>query len=256
MYRETKAVLTLAVALAFIGSFAIAANEPTSPTELTPSGPSTFDESNYADQTVEALAGNVTALTIAAIGQTKTWQGYYGNITASITLDDANSNTFYNWSAAEPRGQVYATLNNSITWGNVGCYDFASGTFADESTIETFYGIATDDVDGVAETFNQTDHPSFEVASRTMSGCPTTYIFQNDAYQQQDFANVLLYDNSTAINQTGWIYTTLIENKTAGSTNDLVCYNNQECDFQILVNDDGHGTDTQTTTYYFWVEIV
>jgi hypothetical protein len=67
--------------------------------------------------------------------------------------------------------------------------------------------------------------------------------------------NVLLYDNTT-INQTGWIYTTLIENRTPSSTNDLVCYNGQACDFQILVNEDGHGTNTATTPYYFWVELL
>ena len=87
-----------------------------------------------------------------------------------------------------------------------------------------------------------------------MTGCPTTYINQNDAAQSANFVNVLLYD--PAINDTGWIYTTIIENKTAGSTNDLICYNGESCDFQILVNEDGHGTDTATTTYYFWVELL
>lgn len=250
-------MLALLAALFFIGglTFVTAANEPTSPTDVTASGPSTFDESNYAAQSIEAIAGNITSLSISAIGQTKTWQGYYGNITASITLDDANQFTFYNWSSAEPRGQIYATLNDTITWTNVGCYDFTDLTYANETTIETYYGISTDDVDGVAETFNDTNHPGFQVGSRTQSSCPTTYIYQNDAVQRNNFVNVLLYDNSTAVNETGWVYTTLIENRTAGSSNDLICYNGAPCDFQILVNDDGHGTDTVTTTYYFWVEL-
>ncbi len=240
------AAFLLAVGVAF------AANQPTAPDSLTQGQTSTFNEGNYKLQSVNAIAGNVSALVLHAIGQTKAWQGYFGNITATVTLDDANNFTFYNWSAAEPRGQIYATINKSISWDQVECFNVTNAS--KETLIENYYNIATDDVDGVAETYTTTDHPSFVVASRTMTGCPTSYIFRDDTRQTADFANVLLSDPN--IPDTGWIYTTLIENKTAGSSNDLTCYNGQPCDFQILVNEDGHGTDTSTTTYYFWVEIV
>lgn len=254
MQLERISILSVSMMLLLAGAV-LAQNDPTSPRGITASDPSTFDEGAYGVRSVEAIAGNVTALVIDAIGQTKAWQGYYGNITATITLDDGSNNTFYNWSATEPRGQVYATLNNSISWSSVGCYNFsAAGGLATWQTIESFYGIDTDDVDGVNETYSAADHPAFQVGSRTMAGCPTTYVFQGDARQTSNFANVLLYDNTT-VSQTGWIYTTLIEDKTAGSTSDLTCFNGAPCDFQILVNDDGHGTDTAATTYYFWVEI-
>ncbi|MDD9954112.1 MAG: hypothetical protein OXR66_07295 [Candidatus Woesearchaeota archaeon] len=235
-------------------SFALAQNDPTSPSSIVVESTDTFDSNNYALQSLEAIAGNITSLTIHAIGQTKSWQGYYGNITATITLDDANNFTFYNWSATEPRGQIYATLNTSISWGDVDCFNFTNLTSANESTMEAYYNIAVDDADGVGETYTATDHPSFDVVNKTITGCPTSYIFQSDTAQTENFANVLLYDSS--INETGWVYTTLIENKTAGSGNDLPCYNGEECDFQILVNEDGHGTDLATTTYYFWVELL
>jgi hypothetical protein len=249
-------VLAVASAVLLLVGLAVvqAANNPTPPSSFTPGASSTFGPNNYAAKSHNAIAGNITALVIDAIGQTKSWQGYYGNVTATITLDDASNFTFYNWTGAEPRGQIYATLNTSIAWSGVGCFNFTNASAANWQTIETYYNIATDDVDGVNETFSTAGHPSFQVASRTMTGCPTTYIYQNDARQTSNFANVLLYDSS--INSTGWIYTTLIENKTAGSTSDLICYNGQPCDFQVLVNEDGHGTDTATTTYYFWVEIV
>lgn len=233
-----------------------AATEPLAPRSLTEVTSSTFNVSNYALQSHNAIAGNITGLVIDAIGQTKAWQGYYGNITGTITLDDVNNYTFYNWTSAEPQGQIYATLNTTITWTSVDCYNFtAGGGFATWQTIEDYYGIQTDDVDGVNETFNETTHPVFEVGSKTISGCPTAYVFQNETIQAENFVNVLLYDNTT-INETGWIYMTMIENKTSGATNDLLCYNGEECDFQILVNEDGHGNDTQTTTYYFWVELL
>lgn len=253
---QLERITILAIMTLLLAGVTLAANEPTAPSSLAASDPSTFAEGNYAPQSVEAIAGNITALSVYAIGQTKTWQGYYGNVSATITLDDANNFTFYNWTAAEPRGQIYATLNSSITWGSVGCYNFSESTFANWQTIEDYYTIATDDVDGVNETYTATNHPSFEVGSRTITGCPTTYIFQNDTAQTANFVNVLLYDNTSAVNQTGWIYTTLMENKSTGSSNELLCYNGAPCDFQILVNDDGHGTDVATTTYYFWVEVI
>ena len=46
-------------------------------------------------KTVAAQAGNVTQLTITHIMITKRWQGYYGNVTGTITLDDADNNTMY-----------------------------------------------------------------------------------------------------------------------------------------------------------------
>lgn len=252
--KETSILFLGALVVVLLAGFTLAANFPTAPESITEITESTFNPDNYAPQSHDAIAGNVTAINMYAIGQTKSWQGYYGNITATITLDDANNNTFYNWSAAEPRGEIYATLNTTIDWGGVDCFDFtATGGDANETIIETYYTIATDDVDGVAETYTATDHPSFEVGSRTMTLCPTTYVFRDDAAQTSDFVNVLLYD--ATIPETGWIYTTLMENKTAGSTNDLTCFNGEECDFQIFVNEDGHGTDVSTTTYYFWVEL-
>jgi hypothetical protein len=251
---QQRLALALVVALLLIGIGLVHAADPTAPQSLTSSGPSTFDSNNYDPQSTDAIAGNITALVITAVGQTRTWQGYHGNITGSITLDDANNFTFYNWSSAEPQGQIYATLNDSIAWSGVGCFNYSNVTAAHWTTIESYYGIGTDDVDGINETFAATNHPSFQVGSRTMTGCPTTYVFQNDEPQTANFVNVLLYDPT--INDTGWIYTTVIENKTVGSTNDLICYNGAPCDFQILVNDDGHGTNTAVTTYYFWVELL
>ncbi len=254
MEHRQKAVTILALLFIGVTAFAVfGANEPVAPNTFDVEWQSTFNQSNYALRTHDAFAGNITALSLTAVFQTKAWQGYYGNITATITLDDANNNTFYNWTAAEPRGQVYATLNDSVAWTTVRCFDYANTTGEWWSSIETFYNIDVDHVDGVNETFNQTNHPNFEVGSRTMTGCPTSYVFRDNTAQETDYVNVLLYDPNR---DRGWIYTTLVENKTIGSSqDDKTCYNGEICDFQILVNEDGHGTDTDTTTYYFWVEL-
>jgi len=245
-------LILLGLCLAVLATFAMA--DPSSPSSLTPGATSTFNPGNYQTQTVTATAGNITALLISGISQTRAWQGYYGNVSGSITLDDANNFTFYNWSASEPRGQIYATLNLSITWNGVQCFNFTNDSSANMSTMESYYGISSDDYDGINETFNETNHVSFQVGSRTMTSCPTTYIFQNDVPQGENFTDVLLYDPT--LNDTGWIYTTLIETKAVNTHAKATCYNGQQCDFQLLVNDDGHGTNTAATTYYFWVELI
>jgi hypothetical protein len=256
MMRLPTVFLVGIVLLFLLGLWRADAAFPVPPNVLTVGQSSTFNVSQYGPKSFNAIAGNITALVLTGIAQTKAWQGFYGNITGSITLDDAQNYTFYNWTNAKPRGQVYATLNSSINWGSVGCFNFSDATtgFANQTVIENYYSITFNDVDGVNETFNDTNHPTFQVGSRNMTNCPTTYIFQNDSPQRANFVNILLYDNIT--NQTGWIYTTLIENRTAGATNHEICYDGRLCDFQILVNENGHGTDIATTTYYFWVELI
>jgi len=256
MMTKTVFAFVLGITLILSTAVLVHAADPAAPSNITATLTSSYNTANYQPLTIDALAGNITALVVYAIGQTKGWQGYYGNISATITLDDADNFTFYNWTSAVPRGQIYATLNSSITWGGVTCFNFSELSTANFLTIENYYGFTSPDVDGVNETFAQTDHPTFEVGSVTMDDCPTTYIFQNDVEQETNFVNVLLYDPT--LNDTGWIYTTVIENRSTatGSPQDLICYNGQPCDFQILVNDDGHGTDTQVTPYYFWVEIL
>lgn len=257
MKKTTKNIMLAGVLVClFATTMSLAQNDPNAPADFDVGDSTTFNASLYPPQSHEAIAGNITAINMHAVGQTKAWQGYYGNITATITLDDAAGNTFYNWSATEPRGQVYATLGTSIAWADVECYDFSADgvTAANWETIESYYGIATDDADGVNETYTTTDHPTFFVLSQNLTAqCPTSYVFQSGAPQTDNFVNVLLYDPNDIA--TGWIYTTLIEDKDAGSSSGRTCFNGQECDFQLLVNEDGHGTNVATTTYYFWVEL-
>ena len=252
-------LVLVGIALFISASFLVRAADPVSPQTLTLGPSSNFNVSGYSAQTADALAGNITAISMTSSSQTKAWAGFYGNITGTIKLDDAENYTFYDWSASEPRGQIYATLNSSIAWSTILCYNFtlvpdAEGN-SNVDTIEWFYNISTQEVDGVNETFNDTNHPAFQVGSITMTGCPTTYVYQDDTSQRNNFINVLLYDNATN-NATGWVYTTLIENRTPSSGNDLPCYNGVNCDFQILVNENGHGVNVAVTTYYFWVELL
>ena len=58
---------------------------------------------------IDAIAGNITELTLDALGVTTFWQGYYGNVTGSIVLANSNNDTMYDWSVSAASGEVYAS---------------------------------------------------------------------------------------------------------------------------------------------------
>jgi hypothetical protein len=233
-------------------SIALAASTPEGPTTLTIDA--TSRRTAVTSPTLNAVAGNVTQLTVAGTTVTQTWQGYYGNVTGTITLDDANNNTMYDWSLASPEGEIYASTA-PVTWtsGNVKCYDFnltdaGYSDFVMLSEFETALGLGSDDIDGVDETFIEgTGYDNFYVGEYQVNAvCPTTQTYNgSETKDANSFQEVLLYDNtSNAI-----VYTGIIEETEPVGFNDLAW------DFQMLVGENGHNGDTGTTTYYFYVEL-
>jgi hypothetical protein len=215
----------------------------------------------------EAQAGNVTQLNILAYSTTQSWQGYFGNISGTIQLASADSKVLYNWSLADPQGEVYASTNSTISWSNIQCFNFtATGTYSGSetpgainlfgtnlTTLETNFGINSSDVDGVNETFTLIhggigQHDEFYTANRQFSEgeCISTRVFSSSGTGENNkFEEVLLYEPTTA----SVIFTSLIEPGTVAG------FDGQDYDFEMLVLENGHDADTSTTTYYFFVEL-
>ena len=212
-----------------------------------------------------AFAGNITYLAITGTGITPTWQGYFGNVSGAIELADSSGNVIYNWTLTEPSGEVYSSTNSSITWGNIQCFNFtANGTGGlgtagstnlggtNLTVLESRFNIASDDVDGVNETFNYTvgsdTHDQFFTANLQFSAgeClhTRTYNSAGTAASNQ-FEEVLLYEPVTS----SVLFASLLEEGTLNG------FNSQDNDFQMIVPEDGHATDTSATSYYFFVEI-
>ena len=163
-------------------------------------------------------------------------------MTGAIRLADASANVMYNWSIANPSGEVYASTSNSVAWGSIACFDWATNGVA----LETSYGIGADDADGVNETFaTGNGYDEFYTAGTqfTSGTCMSTKVY-DDSGQGVDnhFEEVLLHDGSNVV------FTSLLEDDVNG-------FDNAPHDFEMLVLEDGHGTDTATTTYYFYVEL-
>ncbi len=193
-----------------------------------------------------ANAGNVTYMTLYGYTVTQSWQGYYGNVSGTIQLADNLDKVLYNWSLANPEGEVYASENGTgIDWGNIACWDMANN-----ETLETWFNISNDDVDGLNETFSDDNtHEDFYTAGTHFAPgtCTTAYLFNNTGYQGANtWEEVILTDGSDVV-QT--IFTSLIEEGGA------VGFDGNNYDFQMIVLEDGHGTDTDYRDYYFYVEL-
>jgi hypothetical protein len=194
---------------------------------------------------IAAIAGNVTEINIEGFTTTQSWQGYFGNVSGTIQLADADDNQMYNWTLASPQGEVYASTSNSIDWANIACFDLAGN----HSALESAFSIESDDVDGVNETFSDTwDHDLFYTNNIEFSAneCAATSIFDSTGQSvDNNFEEVLLTDQSA---QTQVIFTSILDE-------DILGFDGRSHDFQMLVLEDGHGTDTATTPYYFYVEL-
>ncbi|HJX06090.1 MAG TPA: hypothetical protein VJ461_05235 [Candidatus Nanoarchaeia archaeon] len=219
---------------------------------ITPGASSRANLSRYVPANLtNVMAGNITEINLSAISSTKAWAGYYGEITGTITLEDAAGYVFYNWTALEPKGEIYASPNATITWSSIGCFEYGAGITLE--TAEDWFGMEDDDADGINETFTDNSNTYFEVGGVdiTAATCPATQTFQNGGKVVGNFENVLLTDGAALV------FVTFIENDDTNNATDIQGYNGLTHDFQLLVAENGHdgGPDTTPTMYYFWAEI-
>ena len=227
----------------------VLADDPAGPEDLATLN--TSRRTTGAARSVQAQAGNVSELSINTTTITQGWQGYYGNISGTIVLDDALNNSMYTWDLADPEGEVYASRNDSINWtsGNIIC---ANTTHVESEGSALNFNLGTgQDVDGINETFSETTHPAFNVSSTGFASgaCGfTVSTYVDDAPDaSRIFNETLLY----SISDSSLIYVALIVQGGA----DGFKSGSENYDFQLLVAEDGHQGDTSTTDYYFYVEI-
>jgi hypothetical protein len=224
--------------------------------ETTPEGPSILELNSSRRtpaqaSTLDAQAGNVSVISLSGTSSTQTWQGYVGNITGTIVLDNSAGNSLYVWNISDVEGEVYASESTiDFSYGNVECYNYTKtgGSYVNLSSYETSLGLDSDDADGVDETFVAGTTYDFFYAGTNFinSDCPETQLLNSSGQKNPDqFQEVLLYD----LTSNNVIYTAIIE-----ETGQLG-YDGSIWDFQMIVGENGRDGNTDTTTYYFYVEI-
>jgi len=187
---------------------------------------------------ISAIAGNLSEVGLSGDSVTGSWQGYFGNVSGSLILEDANGNNFYNWSVLSPLGEVYVSRNSSLNFNLIKCANFSEILLE-----EVFIGQQSFDMDSVSRTFNGFSHPEFFVANKKIDSntCNSTNLYRASG-ARNNFYEVLLSDGDDII------YTALLER-------DLEGFDVKTHDFEMIVGENGHDGNTSPTIYYFYMEI-
>jgi hypothetical protein len=218
----------------------------------------------WPPKTLPAIAGNVTEFNTNGTTITRAWQGYYGNITGTITLGDSNNNTLYDWSLANPQGEIYAV--RSVTtpdWYNVRCSDDTEiraedlalniDNLRDEDSVNnTFVINGTPDQLARFPGSPHFTHPRFYVANVTIenNSCPLAVMYNSSYMPSPYFKEVLLSDQGAV----PIIYTALIAH-TLNPSAESDGFNQRPHDFEMIVGEDGHFNDLNPVTYWFYLEL-
>lgn len=211
--------------------------DPVAATGLVPGASTKRNLSMLNVTRVDAIAGNITRLDIDALSITQGWQGYYGNVSGSMVLANAENQSFYEWNnGTSVSGEIYASRNDSIDWDTINC-----STPLQIAAEESALGMDASDVDSVSNTFNGTG-PAFTVAGNNLNSCPATNVFVNGAAQGATYHQILLADGADRI-----VYSTIIDHASTG-------FDGNQWDFQLMVGENGH-LNSDPTHYYFWVEL-
>mgnify|MGYP001587441008 FL=1 len=103
--------------------------------------------------------------------------------------------------------------------------------------------------DNITRTFNNGingSHSSFFVATANIlaNSCPTLNTYVNNATQDTDFEEIVLYEPAGS----NTIYATIMEEDTTG-------FDNAKYDFQMIVPEIGYQGFSGSTAYYIYVEL-
>lgn len=207
--------------------------------------------------------GFIFTTALNSLQQNTRWKAYVGNVTGTLTLDDAQDNTIFQWSLSTVTGEVYATrASGTINWSGINCtWRGERVPFYNESnrTVEETENLAlshTNKDDNITTTFRYANHSQIVVGSIIIpkNTCFALNTWQNDRAQvfadsnNANFTQVILYDGTNTTNG-NIVYETKIENDMTGYRSDSTY------DFQILLPENGANGFSSSTAYYFYVEL-
>jgi hypothetical protein len=215
----------------------------------TPSGPTITVISNETKQPASATmintsGGSITTVILNATTQNPRWKAYVGNITGTLTLDDANDNTIFDWTLTDVIGEVYATRQSgTINWSGINCSNLTHNENENAALNHTNID------DNITATFDETKHEGFYTGTREIlaNTCFAVHTYVNSTNQTANFEEVVLYDGTNETNG-NIVYATPLEQ-------DLYGFDNNTYDFQMIVPEVGLATWTSSTAYYFYVEL-
>ena len=216
------------------------------------------------DGNLGAMAGNITYVNITAVGISRTWAGYYGNVSGTLVLQTFGGSNMYSWTMAAPYGKVLASNSTISDWTGVYCWNTSVATAQGLHISEwnTKYGANDEDYDSINNTFSPSgSFETFYIGNKEFghnlagtdddSCCPMIQLYNKSGVGQgTNYQEIILQEGAqgAANPQPALIYVSIINSSAYG-------FDGTQIDFQMIVPDDGHGTDADTDTYYFYVEL-
>jgi len=260
-----KVDIGVVLLLFFLVSVSYACAAPAGPTVTTvrnttksSTGATTVNGTGNDTENPNKAGSFIFKINLESSQQNSRWKGYVGNVTGTLTLDDADGYSVYDWSITTSlTGEVYATrASSTVNWTNINC-SYLNATTAEQYALNH----TSNPSDNISATFDGTDNSEFYVGNVLIgaSTCPTTNVYVNDSAPANDnFEEVLLYDGGSTYNisnyPTGFgniVYTAIIEEDVHGYRGQA----DELYDFQMIVPEVGLSSWTSSTAYYFYIEL-
>jgi len=226
-----------------LGATAYVIGTPVGVADLGTPADSRGDHDNVVAIADEAYAGNITAIYPNVTTNTNSWQGYYGNVTAQIVLDNANNLSMYDWDVTSPSGVIMAVNETIADFSGIKCFNFTDPDDVNLTILSGEIINCTGNDDCVNETFTSEVHDTFTIGTLSFTNeCNATKSNSDDG-ASTSYDQILLYEPTADL----VIYAGLLHN-------DETAFDGGLADFQLLVGEDGHG-NTDKTSYYFYLEL-
>ena len=246
--KEIYSTILLTTALTLIVISIVSAADPVHPDDIDLLRNVTRNSS--LAEFINISGGRIGEFSVNSTIQNPRWKAFVGNVTGEFTLDDPEGSTVFDWTISTITGRIYATSNYSaISWSTTNCSNVTTLEY------ENYRLNHTRADDNITKTFNATyntttsktqsgGHDPFYVAGRYMpeNTCPTLNTYQNSNPQDSTFEEVALYDGNNII------YAAILED-------DVIGYNGNFYDFQMIVPESALPNPVGTIAYYIYVEI-
>jgi len=267
-HRE-KVFFSISILVYFILLVGLVWADPIPPTTITNWSKSTMGSAGSTG-TIFNLTGNgstaggyIFTINMQSKVQDKKWKAFVGNVTATLTLDDGDGYTIFDWSqfGGSVNGEVYATRSSTaVNWTNINCSwgyrrdptQYQNKTVLERENQAMFLNSSDDNI---TTTFSKFNHSAMQIGSISIpaNNCSSLKTYVNSSaggpYNENIFTEVVLYDGTNESNGR-LVYATAID-----ATNKYGYRNGSNYDFQMIVPENGSSLWNSATAYYFYVEL-
>jgi len=212
---------------------------------------------NYSNSTIysqavdsdEAVGGDISNIDLSTNSQTFKWQGYYGNVSGNIHLENAAGQNLYTWAYQDndtTQSLVIAVASNSVpSWNSIN-----DTTFDNLTTMNQLWNLSNDTGTNTSDSAQNTfaaDSVTMPEFNGNMSGnlvMGTGSRLQGGG--EEAFKEAVLTDKIVVDSKDDFLFVGI------GNAN-AISFTGAPADFELIVP--VGVTNNRTETYYFYLEL-